>query len=1059
MNKETALSKFVKNNFTFLTSPDFDTKRLKRISRDYFFKQHNKKFGIPIIQEVRIALIKYLRKNGIRQSRIEYYIQKLPVFSNLGNKNKEVLLGYMTDDKYDSGIAPEDVHILQNINAFQAAKEHVSKDIDNQYKEKIGTYNKMIEQKQDDYNSLPSIIDVGPIPEPEYNPDIEAETLWWERLYLKDNPFPRKDGLSDIDKDLYESVIVKTAPFIKVLNATRDDATYILKTAFLLVGDFGYGKTTFMDYLSYHLVHKKILPLRITCGRPFPDSSGFSHNFYLSLLKSLKDEVRYESSASYTTFVDLDIEDHIFTLCEAVLNKHSGIIVFLDDYHKHQSSYEAIYEFLGSLQILKDKLVRKNLEVGFMVSGVREWKNELLRNSQMSGFFDSGTIEMGEISAKSVCDVFNQRIKAYCYDSYPRQIQLRFVKSIFEKAKGKAGYRDYLNFIISELENNNYAVVNTPVDVSPDELDRIKKYIEKNNALSSALNKLIYESKFKKFTSEQVGKCLEILVQTSLHGGFTEEDELFRDNKHYFQRLKESQFLQKQRMSKKEFKWVVKSEFQRTFDEIDRNFNKSLSDYILKLYGGKNYHKLARQQQDTEPGKLKEEKRFFATVENKMERSSRSNLRMALQMFDSINFSDIGKGGSERSQNAIQAMEHISLALFGTDGMLRLFNEAKISASEMRWQLHWLGTESVTEYYKCENNYNREPEQLNYERLIRQVNDTFPIVAACLKTVLQDICKPDAGSVGCFGCPVHHTNSERILFSEVRDSYYAADRASHFRYVEKATNYLEERFRLFLYVTTTLLFGEDNLINLMPPATKNYAIKNRDRRTNYASFFNPFNGLTRPQFRELFLNTGKIKKFIVGELDLRWQTRDWETFFNVFIDENIATSHKQVNSYSHSERDKYLQYCRMARQLIAQVNVAIRRIISKNAFILLIDRTNPNSVEDAIFKYSFKIDKSKKALPSNEKVIVLDSEVLYRQEDLYEHSISPDIYNKVIANIHGKLRNTGYYLEDLMNVDYITANYNVPYCQFLSTLSYAIHIDKTIEVYPWYGSTILIKKV
>jgi hypothetical protein len=97
-------------------------------------------------------------------------------------------------------------------------------------------------------------------------------------------------------------------------------------------------------------------------------------------------------------------------------------------------------------------------------------------------------------------------------------------------------------------------------------------------------------------------------------------------------------------------------------------------------------------------------------------------------------------------------------------------------------------------------------------------------------------------------------------------------------------------------------------------------------------------------------------------------------------------------------------------------------------------------------------------LPSNDKVISLDSKVLYKQDDLYEHIISSDIYKKVISNIRSKLGNAGSYLEDLMNVDYITATYNISYCQFISTLSYATHIDKAVEVHPWHGSSVLIKK-
>jgi hypothetical protein len=318
---------------------------------------------------------------------------------------------------------------------------------------------------------------------------------------------------------------------------------------------------------------------------------------------------------------------------------------------------------------------------------------------------------------------------------------------------------------------------------------------------------------------------------------------------------------------------------------------------------------------------------------------------------------------------------------------------------------------------------------------------------------------PEEGSVGCFASPINHTDEERNIFTEVQKNYYAADRASHFRYVEKVTDLLESRFRLFLYITVSLLFGEEACISLMPQATKKYATKNSDRRINHSTFFNPYNGLTRPQFRELFLSVDKVKKFIVDELDLRWQKSDWDLFFDVFIDENIATSHKQVDSYSPGDRDKYLNYCKIAKQLTAAINTSIRRLISKNAFVLLLDSTSAKSVEDAILKYSFKMDKSCKENQSqNGKIIGLDSKVLYRQDELYEHSLNSNDYNKVIACIFSKLDVVGFYLEDLMDVDYITGNYDISYCQFISVLTHAKNIVKSVEIYPWYGSFILIKK-
>ena len=47
MNKDAALTTFVKKHFDFLTSEEFDRKLYKRYHREFFFESHNRKYGMP----------------------------------------------------------------------------------------------------------------------------------------------------------------------------------------------------------------------------------------------------------------------------------------------------------------------------------------------------------------------------------------------------------------------------------------------------------------------------------------------------------------------------------------------------------------------------------------------------------------------------------------------------------------------------------------------------------------------------------------------------------------------------------------------------------------------------------------------------------------------------------------------------------------------------------------------------------------------------------------------------------------------------------------------------
>jgi hypothetical protein len=55
------------------------------------------------------------------------------------------------------------------------------------------------------------------VEEPNFNPEAEAIKQWWERFYLRENPFRRKDGLDAIDRRLYDAVVLRTKPLTDAL--------------------------------------------------------------------------------------------------------------------------------------------------------------------------------------------------------------------------------------------------------------------------------------------------------------------------------------------------------------------------------------------------------------------------------------------------------------------------------------------------------------------------------------------------------------------------------------------------------------------------------------------------------------------------------------------------------------------------------------------------------------------------------------------------------------------------------------------------------------------------
>ena len=811
-----------------------------------------------------------------------------------------------------------------------------------------------------------------------------------------------------------------------------------------------------MDYLSYYLIKNDVLPLRITCGKPYHEYKSFLDHFYVKLRTTLKKEVRILDLKFPEDIEDMEIDDQIQGLCQTIIQRRKGIIVFMDDYHKHRDNFtEIIYDFLGSLQILKDNLTRANLPVGFVVSALPKWVEDLPSNTQMSGFFDSQAITMPLITPTTIAAVLNQRIMAFCYDTCRREISPKFIESLFNQIGQGAGYREYIIRITTELESNNFAIVNTPIKLHEDELLEIKNKLEDDPAIAAQLSKLIYGSKFKKFTEEQITKCLELLVQTYLQGGVRESDVLFLDNKHYFLRLRDTMLIQKQKVKsddKETFQWVVHKKLRKIIDEIESEYKRGISDYLLKIYGKKAYegHDVVTEDGETTP--LKSIRSFFYQDDLPIPESAKNSLQEAFQLYDSL-INPFKQHKRPIIERASQAIDYLFRAFFEVDGSLFSFKSAEIEDLMTRWRTHWFDDESLNEFFKRVEIFQNDENRQNLESTIKQFKDSFIVIAKQLKAITEDVCFPQK-SLSLLGRPVYHTGTERGIFENAKTQYFSMIRDSHFNYVKAVTDYLEIRFRAFLYTTTNLAFGEKYFEYVPGKDTKKYAFKNLKTKKNYSTIHNLYEGLTRSQFRTIFLEGGKIKKLVINCMDIPWSEIDWIQFFDLFGIKDITTKHQIHSTFSVQKSDKYMHYCKLAEQITAGINNFVSSIITDNAFVIA-SENSIKDIENVFFQFGYQM-RSRSEIPENH-IISFDSKIFSKQDLLKVHEIKKDTYEKVINSIKHKLERENCFIEDLMNIEYITSHYNVSFTEFMIAITYATYGEKSIEIFPWFGSSILIK--
>lgn len=167
---------------------------------------------------------------------------------------------------------------------------------------------------------------------------------------------------------------------------------------------------------------------------------------------------------------------------------------------------------------------------------------------------------------------------------------MEFVKTVVSDLQGEQGIRGCINKIVEELVNNNTAIVDFPVELPESELDAIRAVFEQDSSLRKSLNKLLFETRFKRFTQEQIARCLELLVQVHGQGGVGEDDQLFAQNTFYFQVLKAAELIQKERRPKKRLAWNIHANMKRAIQRVQQAQPKrSLADYLLKLYAFKGY--------------------------------------------------------------------------------------------------------------------------------------------------------------------------------------------------------------------------------------------------------------------------------------------------------------------------------------------------------------------------------------------------------------------------------------------------------------------------------------
>jgi hypothetical protein len=269
--------------------------------------------------------------------------------------------------------------------------------------------------------------------------------------------------------------------------------------------------------------------------------------------------------------------------------------------------------------------------------------------------------------------------------------------------------------------------------------------------------------------------------------------------------------------------------------------------------------------------------------------------------------------------------------------------------------------------------------------------------------------------------------------------------------VKSLTDHLERRFRVFLYATTSLVFGEAGYVKEMPDEVRKYAYRNLEE-PGYSAVANAYDGFSRGQYRSVFANGSRVKDLVIDAIPIEWAATDWGRFLDIFVEENVKTSHQKVSYYDVSDRDRYFNYSRMAEELMAHLN-DLGHHIPFRAFVVI--QGSSMSPEDAVIKYHFK-----RLKPDQDRELsaTVRGEVpaFLAKAPSTDHPLSRAVYEKVCEQIQDGISasSTKCVDEDLLDVDYLVTHYAVTYQEFVNSVVFGWRVDRRFSVGRWFGSSV-----
>jgi len=595
MSKLDWMHKFLLENLDLILSKD-DRKETIRLKKKEFFNKNRLKSSENFtLKELAFNTLRYLIDNYQIKSieDLSKYNESSSFINNYITKREIEALTGLIKPPQSQILSPSDLGKLSQQEFLRKTEEQflekarsiAETDLEKQRKKMIEEINRErkefealvreTEKKFEESTQLTSQLDdLSDIINPEdyilYKEPKEEKVSrinWWQQIGLLDDPFPTKLGLARIPESKYEKVVVTTPIFNEYLKIISDSPRMLYGKTFLIHGQFGAGKTTFLQYISYKLAPHRILPFYIVLD-PIGDIDIIRQNFYSETFNLISTAMRQRGlDDPRPQGLMLDRR----TMAELLTNlanesQIDGFTLTIDGLHKAESTLESTLEFVKQLQNFHEYMENYGVNLCIFIAGSPLWLRRITQNTAYSGSFYR-IDEVPPISFDTAYSLMSKRIQAFKnpdVEVYIDKDSVRFAyDSVAEKQGGNVTFRSFLDYVIPRLEKGDYKEVGISVSVDLEVIRQIDREL---------MNSIIRDSYqyYKQATKEKTKlrqACSTALLQIFRNRYYGEWNHEFVQNKGAFFVLRNAGLIRRFN-SRRGLGWTLSYEFVSILDNL-----------------------------------------------------------------------------------------------------------------------------------------------------------------------------------------------------------------------------------------------------------------------------------------------------------------------------------------------------------------------------------------------------------------------------------------------------------------------------------------------------------